>query len=122
MGSFKKAIRLYNERMKQLNPDYKQINGDENFYKIFENNRHDPVLVEIYRELGNEFNGKWNSSKIITIPKKYKNHYVISEYDGLENVTIDKDKYKVDTIKEIILDNISSDEKINKINDILSEK
>jgi len=46
--------------------------------------RSDPILVQIYKELGDEFDGgKYSKTGIEKIPKKYENYYYISEYDGL---------------------------------------
>ena len=82
--------------------------------------RNDPILIQIYNELGNEFDGKHSKTLITKIPKKYENYYYISEYDGLETVEIDYTKYELDNlkqnIKEIIEnDSIDNDEKINKL-------
>lgn len=83
--------------------------------------RNDPILIQIYNELGNDFDSKHRHSKtsIKKISKKYENYYYISEYDGLETVVIDYTKYELDNlkqnIKEILENNsIDKDEKINK--------
>lgn len=82
--------------------------------------RNDPILIQIYNELGDEFDG-WEGSKtsIEKIPKKYENYYYISEYDGLEMVEIDYTKYELDNLKQRIkkiLENnsIDNDEKISQ--------
>ena len=86
--------------------------------------RSDPILIKIYNELGNEFDGgKYSKTGIEKIPKKYENHYYISEYDGLEKVEIDYTNYELDNlkknIKEILENNsIDNDEKINKFKKI----
>ena len=122
----KKAKKIYNERMSQDNSEYKSRSTD-GFYDDFYDTtgRHDPLLVSIYHELGEEFNGtKYTKIKIKTIPKKYENAYIIHEYDGLESVSVDNNKYKLDAIQNIIhdLDINDNDVKINEINKILSEK
>jgi hypothetical protein len=82
--------------------------------------RSNPILVQIYKELGDEFDGgKHSKTGIEKIPKKYENYYYISEYDGLEKVEIDYTKYELDNlkknIKEILENNsIDNDEKINQ--------
>ena len=82
--------------------------------------RSDPILIQIYKELGDEFDReKYSKTGIEIIPKKYENHYYISEYDGLERVEIDYTKYELDNlkkkIKEILENNsIDNDEKINQ--------
>jgi hypothetical protein len=84
--------------------------------------RNDPILIQIYNELGDEFNGgRYSKIGIEKIPKKYENHYYISEYDGLEKVEIDYTKYELDNLKqktkEILENNsINNDEKINQLN------
>jgi hypothetical protein len=82
--------------------------------------RNDPILIQIYNELGNEFDERNSKTSIEKIPKKYENYYYISEYDGLETIEIDYTKYELDNlkqnIKEILENNcIDKDEKINKL-------
>jgi hypothetical protein len=90
--------------------------------------RSDPILIQIYNELGDEFDeGKYSKTGIEKIPKKYENHYYISEYDGLERVEIDYTKYELDNlkknIKEILENNsIDNDEKINQFNFIINNR
>ena len=110
----KKAIDLYNMKMLELNPDHKNILYNQPLYSI---NRNDKILIDVYNQLGNDFNGeRYTKIKAKYINKKYENCYNITEYDGLEGVEIDVNKYKIETIKNIIKNNISSDEKINQIN------
>jgi hypothetical protein len=85
--------------------------------------RSDPILIQIYNELGHEFDSKHSKTKIEKIPKKFEKYYYISEYDGLETVEIDFTKYELDTlkqkIKEILENNsIENDEKINEFKNI----
>jgi len=82
--------------------------------------RSDPILIQIYNELGADFDSK--NSKTVTekIPKKYENYYYITQYDGLETVEIDYTKYDRDNlkknIKEILENNsMDNDEKINQL-------
>jgi len=83
--------------------------------------RNDPILIKIYKELGDEFDrGTHSKTGIEKIPKKYEKYYYISEYDGLEKVEIDYTKYELDNlkqkIKEILENNsIDNDEKINQL-------
>lgn len=82
--------------------------------------RSDPILVQIYKELGDEFDGSGSSKTAIEkIPKKYENYYIISQYDGLEMVEIDYTKYELDHLKQKIKeilenDSMDNDEKINQ--------
>ena len=103
----------------------------KNLYKLRKtensNNRRrsDPILIQIYKELGDEFDSeKHSKTGIVKIPKKYEKYYIISEYDGLESVEIDYTKYELDNlkqkIKEILENNsIDNDEKINQFNQMI---
>ena len=107
-----KARELYKLRTKK----------DSNYYI---RRRSDPILIQIYKELGDEFDDKkYSNTKIEKIPKKYENYYYISEYDGLETVEIDYIKYQLDNlkknIKEILENNrIDNDEKINQLKEMI---
>ena len=112
----KKAIELYKLR----SPSFNVTENDFDYYF----NRHDPILVQIYKELGNEFDNKYSKTKIKKIIKKYENYYDIHEYDGKECVRINYTKYKLDNmynkIKEILQSNINDNTKINEIEQFVS--
>lgn len=115
-GASDKALQLYNDRMSQLDTEHKFITCSSELWR----KRHDSLLVEIFHELGNDFNPEYSNVKIATIPKKYEKYYTITEYDGLESVNIDINQYKLDTITQILEnDTMSSDEKIKKIYAVL---
>ena len=103
-----KAMKLYELRRTK----------DSNYYI---SKRSDPIFVQIYKELGDEFDeGEHSKTGIGKIPKKYENHYYITEYDGLESIEIDYTKYEFDNfkknIKEILENNsIDNDEKISQL-------
>jgi hypothetical protein len=59
-----KARELYKERKMK----------DSNYYL---HKRNDPILIQIYNELGNEFDEKYSKTNIERIPKKYENYYYI---------------------------------------------
>ena len=111
----KKAIELYKLR----NPSY---NVTGNAFDYF--NRHEPILIQIYKELGDNFDGKHSKTKIKKILKKYENYYDIDEYDGKECVKINYTKYKLDNIynkiKEILQSNNNDNTKINEIEQFIS--
>ena len=104
---------------------WQMSNKANELYKIrktekYLSKRSDPILIQIYKELGDEFDEKYSKTGIEKIPKKYENHYYISEYDGLEKVEIDYTGYELDhlkqKIKEILENNsIDNDEKINQL-------
>jgi hypothetical protein len=80
--------------------------------------RYDPDLIKIYKKLGSEINGEFSSIIAKKIPKIYRDYIIIDEYDGMESVTINYDKYNLDTIKNIIENDENNDEKIKKIKQI----
>ena len=112
----KKAIDLYKLR----SPSY---NITKNYFDYYFN-RQDPILIQIYKELGDNFDGKCSKTKINKILKKYENYYDIDEYDGKECVRINYTKYKLDNIynkiKEILQSNNNDNTKINEIEQFIS--
>jgi uncharacterized protein YcgL (UPF0745 family) len=86
--------------------------------------RNDPILIQIYNELGEKFDGTNSKTTIHKIPKKYENYYYIDKYDDLESVEIDYTKYQYDNLKKNIKEilennNIDNNEKINEIKKIV---
>lgn len=73
-GLSEKALKLYNERAGRT---------VEFRYKIA---RHDPILVSVVEELGDEANDKYSDLALIDIPEGYD--YTIDDYDGLEHVEL----------------------------------
>lgn len=110
-----KAIQLYKLR----NPNL-ILTEDFDYYC----HRNDLILVQIYKELGDEFDVKYSRTKIKKILKKYENYYGIGEYDGKEWITIDYSQYKLDNIynkiKEILQSNNNDNTKINEIEQFIS--
>ena len=120
-GISKKAIELYKLRRSDLS----EIEKDN--YSSFSfslSRRNDPILIEIYKELGNDFDSKFSRSVIKKISKKYENYYYIEEYDGKEWVKINYNEYKLDNIynkiKEILKSDLNNDQKINEIDEFIS--
>ena len=111
-----KAIELYKLR----NPNYNLTENEFDYYF----NRDDPILVQIYKELGNDFDDKYSKTKIKKILKKYEYYYDIDEYDGKECVRINYTKYKLDNIynkiKKILQSNNNDNTKINEIEQFIS--
>jgi len=66
--------------------------------------RHDPVMVQIVREMQEKANGMCAKIELERIPAEYQNHYEIGEYDGLEGVQLQYDKYRVDSVRSILND------------------
>jgi hypothetical protein len=104
--------------MVQIDPSFVPIND------VWYLARHDPLLIEIYQELGNDFDdSKISKTKVATFSDKYKDFYVIGEYDGLETVSIDMTQYKLhkltetyEKIREILSNNAwNNDDKIRHL-------
>ena len=113
-GISKKTIELY-----KLRSNLTELNFNYNYCC-----RNDTILIQIYKELGDEFDDKYSRTKIKKILKKYENYYYIDEYDGKEFVKIDYTKYKLDNIynkiKEILQSNTNNNIKINEIEKFIS--
>ena len=115
-GISDKAMELY--KLRNVNDNSMELISDEYLCRT------DPILIQIYNELGDEMNSKWCKIKIKKIPKKYENYYFITEYDGKECVEIDFTKYKLDTmynkITEILQNTNNNDIKIMEIEEFIS--
>ena len=117
-GISDKAIELY--KLRNVNDNSMALE-----YECHELlSRTDPILIQIYNELGDEMNTKCCKIRIKKIPKKYENYYYISEYDGRESIAIDFTNYKLDTvyskITEILQSTNNNDIKIIKIEEFMS--
>jgi hypothetical protein len=107
-----KAIQLYNQQMKKIIPSY------ESRFGIYSSSRHDPMLLDIYYDLGEEFDGHNSITKIKVLPIKYSKYYFITHNNGIENVNVDifdqsHVKYK---LYEILKSSMTNDEKISELN------
>ena len=111
-GISPKAYELYKTRNNNVSPRGRR--------KII---RTDPILIQIYHELGYDFDTKYSKTEIDIFPKKYANYITFTEYDGSESVDIDYAQYELDNIKnkikEILQSSFSNDEKINELNKII---
>jgi hypothetical protein len=70
--------------------------------------RHDPVMVAIVEEMGAAASDRYASVRIARIPAQYVNHYEIAEYDGMESVVLCKERFKLDAVRAILGDRVSS--------------
>lgn len=114
-----KAEELYNQRICKTND-----NGtDDDVVPFYQLDRHDPLIVQIFHELGKEFNDEQQGTniKLVEIPEKYKNYYEIEEYDGVENVVVDYHRYIVDKITEISSSGDNNQDCMYFIRKLLSE-
>lgn len=102
-----KAIQLYNQR----------TFAPKNGLGIYSCCRHDPILLNIYYELGEDFDGQNSVTKAKVIPRKYANHYYITKNNGLETVNVEiNQSYVKDELYKILKSTMTNDEKINELN------
>lgn len=81
------------------------------------------LKARIVRYLGDDANGEFSCPVFDFVKNEMYKFIIRNEYDGLENLEFDEDRYKLDAIKKIITNSsYSSDEKINKINEIYSTR
>lgn len=105
-GLSEKAEKMYEER------------SGRNVHSL--DSRHSPLLLQIFHELGDEFNSKYCYAKIKKIPKKLENFYEIDEYDGLEEVIIDY--YTYELTNTILHSTMNDNEKIIKLKEIVLQR
>ena len=110
-GLSEKAVELYTNRKKEIDPLFE--------YKEYSIKRDDPILIQIFHELGDEINNGYSKLTIRNIDSRYKKCYRIHKYDGKESIELLNNKYKLFAINEILNnDQLNSDEKINEIKKI----
>jgi hypothetical protein len=81
--------------------------------------RHNPVLIEVINELGEEADGPFAKIVVVYIEEKYKGFYSISEYDGMEGVKINYNKFSNAEIKQILYSEDDDSTKIQKMKEII---
>ena len=84
--------------------------------------RTDETMVSIVKELGEKANCKFSKIEIEWIPKIYKNHVSIGEYDGYESIHIDFHSYKLDKIRKILEEESEATSKLACIGKVLDEE
>lgn len=94
----------------------------ERFHE-FELSRHDLVMVQIVREMGQAASGTYAKVKLRSIPAEYINHYGIHEYDGTESVFLKEDAYKLSLVRSILSDqDISETVKLARIATVVEQE
>ncbi len=110
------AINLYNTKMQLFDP--------ENYNPIKSTlylSRHDPILIEVFLELGLNFDNKFSKTEIYNIDKKYEKYYFITNTYGKEQINININKYRKDKIKELLFNlDLSDNEKIELIHELFN--
>jgi hypothetical protein len=81
--------------------------------------RRHPVLIEVINELGEEADGPFAEIDVEYIEEKYKRFYSISEYDGMEGVKINYNKFTNHEIKQILYSEDDDSTKIQKMKQII---
>jgi hypothetical protein len=78
--------------------------------------RHDPVMIEIVKEMRGAASDRFADIRFQRIPAQYANHYEITEYDGMESVVVHRSRYTVDAVKSILGDRaLSKADKLARI-------
>ena len=109
------AIKLYNVRRTAIDPGCKAILYGNEFQ------RHDPILVQIFIELGDDFDVSFSKTAIYTCGKEYERYYEIRDYDGMERVSIDINRYRLDKVQSILgNDNTTNDDKIGNLKQVFT--
>ena len=86
--------------------------GEENSLE-YGISRHDPVMVQIVREMGLLASDRYAKVCLEMIPAQYVHHYSIREYDGMESVKVHRNAYKVEAARAILRDRMLS--KVDKL-------
>ena len=116
-GISKDGIDLYNKKLLEKDPSAKAIKYDMDIM-----DRHDPILYEVYKELGEKINSKYSKLTVAIVPKKYVGYYKIKEYDGMEYTEIDYNKYTMNKIEKVLhQDDMDPIERIETLKQIMEE-
>ena len=104
------AMARYNTRKKAENPAFVEVQ------LAVWLERDDPVLVDLFHELGCKFDEECSATKVRKITKKYKEYYHIENTEGYEDIIIAMDRYHLDKMKTIFQNDLLPDrEKINEM-------
>lgn len=104
--------------------EYERRTGEKISYDCDNDNRYNPILIQIREEFGRDrFSGDYASIHIKTIDEIYKDYYTINEYDGIESIEIDYAGYERDNliykIKMILRSTIPNEQKILEISNLV---
>ena len=85
---------LYNALTRNCGAELNEIPKEFYYYRSFDddNDRCDPILIDIIERLGNEANGRFAKLAIAEIPDGVA--FEITEYDGLEDVVPPRMKWQ----------------------------
>jgi len=100
---------------------YREAGG--HFDKASEIDRHDALMVGIVKRMGSAAHWKGSGIRIMSVPDRFAEYYLICEENGAESVVIQHDLYKLDTLKAILNDEqLTASECIARANEVLDEK
>ena len=118
-GFSREALDAYAVRKREAHQG--QPSGQDcSSYYSFQIERHDPIMVQIVKEMGDRAWGVCASITIQTIPAQYIRHYVIEEFEGAEQIVIQYAKYKLDSAKSLLHNpNLTRAEKLARLSALL---
>jgi hypothetical protein len=104
----RKAVELINKKYQEI--------GKQPINSYDYVSRTDPVILEIYEQLGSDnFSGINSKIQIEYIKKRYINFIKIDEYDGMESVIIDYSSSVITQIDKILNSTQTDSEKLSNI-------
>ncbi len=100
---------------------YKEYCGnDYTYWKIPRTCRY---LVKVFETLGSEkFSDSSSRIKCRKIPLYMEDYYSITEYDGMEGVKLENDRFKYDMIQFVAKSSMNDTDKVKIINMIIDKK
>ena len=80
-------------------------------------------MIDIVRRLGKESNGRHANLEIEKYNAELSDYIVIKEYDGQEYIDANIQQYRIDLIKNVLKDIVSTDaDKLIRIKEITERK
>lgn len=83
--------------------------------------RDDPILIHLVETMVHTIHDENSRLKIKEFPMKYKSFLQWHDYDGLESIAVDYDEYLIYHIQHVIHTQLSSDEKVARIQELYTE-
>jgi len=123
-GGFSFSDKAIEEYKKQLQAMGSNIVFDDNKkYRCDDDLRKDPIMIDIVRRLRKESNGRHAKLEIEKYNAELSDYIVIKEYDGQEYIDANIQQYKIDLIKNVLKDIVSTDaDKLIRIKEITERK
>jgi hypothetical protein len=83
--------------------------------------RTDRLMTEICERMGRDSWGAGSRVDVCWVEERFEPYVLIGEVDGMESVTVDFQRYKLDLIEETMKRKCGNDEKLERIGFILDE-